>query len=61
MKEQENLASFEVAILCSNLANHEYLDISKDLDSDDDDDPYDPNSSKRKGAGPKISVKKSRW
>ena len=30
-------------------------------DSDDDDDVYDPNSVQKKGAGPKINVKKSKW
>ena len=43
------------------LGSKEFWDISKDLDSDDDDAPYDPNSSKKKGAGPKINVRKSRW
>ena len=43
------------------LGSKEFWDISKDLNSDDEDDSYDPNSSKKRGAGPKISVKKSRW
>jgi hypothetical protein len=43
------------------LGSKEFWDISKDLNSDDEDESYDPNSSKKRGAGPKISVKKSRW
>ena len=37
------------------------LEISKGMNSDDEDEIYDPNSSRKKGAGPKISVRKSRW
>ena len=29
--------------------------------SDDDDDLYDPSSARKKGAGPKINVKKTKW
>ena len=36
-------------------------EISKDLNSDDEEDTYDPNSSKKRAAGPKINVKKSKW
>jgi len=44
------------------LGSKEFWDLSKDLNSDDDDDAYDPNSSKKRGQGPKISVKKtSKW
>tara|TARA_B110000967_G_C18810173_1_gene523147 strand:+ start:215 stop:1051 length:837 start_codon:yes stop_codon:yes gene_type:complete len=42
------------------LGSKEFWDISKDLNSDDDDDPYDPTAVKKRG-GPKISVKKNRW
>ena len=44
------------------LGSNEFWEISKGLDSDDDDDdPYDPTSSKKKGAGPKINVRKNTW
>ena len=33
------------------------MDISKDINSDDEDDEYDPNSSRKKAAGPRINVK----
>jgi hypothetical protein len=43
------------------LGSKEFWDISKGLNSDDEDDMYDPGSAKKRGAGPKISVKKSAW
>ena len=44
------------------LGSKEFWDLSKDLNSDDEDTAYDPNSSKKRGQGPKISVKKtSKW
>ena len=43
------------------LGSKEFWDISKDMNSDDEDDMYDPQSSKKKGSGPKINVKKSKW
>ena len=43
------------------LGSKEFWDISKDMDSDDEEEEYDPNSSRRKSAGPKISVKKNKW
>ncbi len=43
------------------LGAKEFWDISKDIQSDDEDDEYDPNSSRKKAAGPRINVKKSRW
>ena len=43
------------------LGAKEFWDLSKDLNSDDEEDEqYDPNSS-RKTRGPKINVKKNRW
>ena len=42
------------------LGSKEFWDISKDINSDDEDDVYDP-SSRTKRSGPKISVKKSKW
>ena len=43
------------------LGSKEFWDISKDLNSDDEDEVYDPNSVQKRGAGPKIQVKKSKW
>ena len=43
------------------LGSKEFWEISKDLNSDDEDDEYDPNSSRKKSAGPRINVKKSTW
>ena len=44
------------------LGSKEFWEISKGLDSDDDDDDmYDPNSVQKRGGGPKINVRKSKW
>ena len=43
------------------LGSKEFWDISKDLNSDDDEDIFDPTNEKKRGSGTKISVKKSRW
>lgn len=43
------------------LGSKEFWEISKDINSDDEDDIYDPSAEKKRGSGPKISVKKSRW
>jgi hypothetical protein len=44
------------------LGSKEFWELSKDIGSDDDeDDVYDPNSMQKRGAGPKINVKKSKW
>jgi len=43
------------------LGSKEFWELSKDIDSDDDEDVYDPNSVQKKGAGPKINVKKNKW
>jgi hypothetical protein len=42
------------------LGSKEFWDISKEINSDDEDDIYDP-SARKKNSGPKISVRKSRW
>ena len=42
------------------LGSREFWEISKDLNSDDEDDVYDPNIRDSK-KGPKINVKKNRW
>jgi len=43
------------------LGSKEFWEISKDMNSDDEEDVYDPNKVKKRGQGPKISVKKSAW
>jgi hypothetical protein len=43
------------------LGSKEFWELSKDIDSGDEEDIYDPNSVQKKGAGPKINVKKSKW
>lgn len=43
------------------LGSKEFWDLSKDINSDDEDDVYDPNSARKSRSGPKINVKKSRW
>jgi hypothetical protein len=43
------------------LGSKEFWDLSKDLNSDDEDEQYDPGSVQKKGAGPKISVRKNKW
>ena len=43
------------------LGSKEFWDLSKDINSDDEDDVYDPNSVQKKGAGPKINVRKTKW
>ena len=42
------------------LGSKEFWEISKDLNSDDEDEPYDPNAHMKR-RGPKINVKKNRW
>jgi hypothetical protein len=43
------------------LGSKEYWDISKGIGSDDEEEQYDPKSSRRKSNGPLINVKKSKW
>jgi hypothetical protein len=44
------------------LGSKEFWELSKNMKDDDDEQPYDPNNSKKRGAGPKISVKKAnKW
>ena len=42
------------------LGTREFWELSKGLNSDDDEEPYDPQKASR-SKGPKISVRKSRW
>jgi hypothetical protein len=43
------------------LGSKEYWEMSKQIVSDDEDEQYDPNNVKKRGSGPKISVKKTQW
>lgn len=44
------------------LGSREFWEISKNIQSDDEEEVYDPNLSKKKSSGPKINVRKSsRW
>ena len=44
------------------LGSKEFWELSKNLKDDDEEEAYDPTKSKKKGAGPKISVKKTtKW
>ena len=43
------------------LGSKEFWELSKQINDDDDDDQYDPSNVKKRGQGPKIAVKKSKW
>jgi hypothetical protein len=44
------------------LGSKEFWELSKGLKDEDEEEQYDPNNVKKRGAGPKISVKKStKW
>ena len=43
------------------LGSKEFWEISRNMPSDDEEEQYDPQQSRRKSSGPKISVKKSSW
>jgi len=43
------------------LGSKEFWELSKDINSDEEDEVYDPNSVQKRGAGPKIQVKKNKW
>jgi hypothetical protein len=44
------------------LGSKEFWELSKNLNDDDEDEKYDPNNVKKRGGGPKISVKKAnKW
>ena len=44
------------------LGSKEFWELSKGYHSDEEDEQYDPNSAKKRGQGPKISVKKTtKW
>ena len=43
------------------LGSREFWEISNNINSDDEDEIYDPNSSNSNKKGPRINVKKTRW
>jgi len=43
------------------LGSKEFWELSKDMQSDDEDEKYDPGNVKKRGQGTKISVKKTKW
>ena len=43
------------------LGSKEFWELSKQINDDDDEEQYDPNNVKKRGQGPKISVKKNKW
>jgi hypothetical protein len=43
------------------LGSKEFWEMSKDIPSDDEDEPYDPNKVKKRGNHQTITVKKSKW
>jgi hypothetical protein len=43
------------------LGSKEFWELSKQINDDDEDEQYDPNNVKKRGQGPKIAVKKSKW
>ena len=43
------------------LGSKEFWELSKGIHSDDEEEQYDPNNTKKRGSGPKISVKKTKW
>lgn len=43
------------------LGSKEFWEASKNMGSDDEDEAYDPSKSRKKSAGPPISVKKTKW
>lgn len=44
------------------LGSKEFWELSKNIHSDDEDyEPYNPNSLRKKSNGPKINVKKNKW
>jgi hypothetical protein len=44
------------------LGSKEFWELSKGMKDDDEEEAYDPNNAKKRGAGPKISVKKAnKW
>ena len=43
------------------LGSKEFWELSKEYNSDDGEQQYDPNAIKKRGQGPKINVRKTKW
>ena len=43
------------------LGSKEFWELSKQINDDDEEEQYDPSNVKKRGQGPKIAVKKSKW
>jgi hypothetical protein len=43
------------------LGSKEFWELSKNMGDEEEEEQYDPNSIKKRGGGPKISVKKTKW
>jgi hypothetical protein len=43
------------------LGSKEFWELSKQINSDEEEEQYDPSNVKKRGSGPKISVKKTKW
>ena len=43
------------------LGSKEFWEISKNIKSDDEEEKYDPNNTKKRGQGQKINVRKTKW
>ena len=43
------------------LGSREFWELSKQLNEEEEEDQYDPNSVRKKSSGPRIAVKKSKW
>ena len=62
IKYKDDEPNIDIATYNEILMSKEFWDLSKDLNSDDEDAAYDPGSIKKRGQGPKISVKKTtKW
>jgi hypothetical protein len=43
------------------LGSKDFWELSKDINSDDEEEAYDPHASRKPSSGPKINVRKSKW
>ena len=43
------------------LGSREFWELSKQLNDEDDEEQYDPNTARKRNSGPRIAVKKSKW
>jgi hypothetical protein len=50
-----------ISILEKNIDKIDWTELSKNINSDDEDEKYDPNNIKKRGQGPKINVRKTKY